>query len=198
MEFSLRKKRRTPYSRQVKPRHVCEQDFSVKSCMQCTKLLPCTVCSTLWQFLSSLMCLDHMDWKAAAENSGKRHIMAHKIYVTHSVALTCSQGRGLISYIPRNHSRGYVGAMLDTMLLCLLTWSRSAPIHSSLGIKTICSSSSEWYHIFLWTMKKSAKEQHSCRTRTLFGIWVLMATMMPLKKTKPTTHMLLKETLLLW
>ena len=82
--------------------------------MQCTKLLPCTVCSTLWQFLSSLMCLDHMDWKAA-EHSGKRHIMAHKIYVTHSVALTCSQGRGLISYIPRNHSRGYVGAELDFM-----------------------------------------------------------------------------------
>ena len=103
------KKRRTPCSTQVKPRHVCEQDFSVKSCMQCTKLLPCTVCSTLWQFLSSLMCLDHMDWRAA-ENSGKRHIMAHKIYVTHSMALTCSQGRGLFSYIPRNHSRGYVGA----------------------------------------------------------------------------------------
>lgn len=134
------KKRRTPYSRQVKPRHVCEQDFSVKSCMQCTKLLPCTVCSTLWQFLSSLMCLDHMDWKAA-ENSGKRHIMAHKIYVTHSMALTWQpRQRTHLLYIPRNHSRGYVGAKLDTsILLCLLTWSRSGP-HTFLSVyqDTIC------------------------------------------------------------
>ena len=97
-----------------------------------------------------------------------------------------------------------VGMLGQSLILYFYAFSHEAeaPPYIPLCVSRQYASSSEWYHIFLWTMKKSAKEQHSCRTRTLFGIWILMATMMPLKKTKPTTHytthMLLKEPLLLW
>ena len=97
---------------------------------------------------------------------------------------------------------GMLGQSLILVYFYAFSHEAEAPPYIPLCVSRQYASSSEWYHIFLWTMKKSAKEQHSCRTRTLFGIWILMATMMPLKKTKPTTHytthMLLKETLLLW